>query len=209
MEGLDWAGSIAPWSRAGILGSALPDIPCERWRDVEASTGLTLLHYACWGDNRAAVAELLRHGLDVDAGDGALWRPAHHAIVHTQPGVLQVLCAAGADLRARTLLQTEPLEEAVLRILDVGVAGHACVVVLVANGARLATMDAFFCDSVKPWMVALEHGVLCCRAVVVALLGLKRRRGDAMRCLDRWLVREMAWAVWATRTNVTWQPRED
>ena len=55
--------------------------------------------------------------------------------------------------------------------------------------------------------MALEQGRMRCRAVILALLGLKRRRGDVLRQLDRWVVREeLAVAVWTTRADVAWQP---
>ena len=57
---------------------------------------------------------------------------------------------------------------------------------------------------ITPELEAFERGVLRCRAAVVVLLGLKRRRGDVMWALDRWVVRELCFALWATRTNVQW-----
>ncbi len=79
-----------------------------------------------------------------------------------------------------------------------------CAHVLVANGARLSTVSYTYRRFITPELVAFERGVLRCRAAVVVLLGLKRRRGDVMWALDRWVVRELCFALWATRTNVQW-----
>lgn len=71
-----------------------------------------------------------------------------------------------------------------------------------ANGVRLATAsDAVL---IEPWMRALEEGRLHCRRATVALLGIKRHRG-VLRRVDRFVVREIAWAVYATRQAVAWQ----
>lgn len=80
-----------------------------------------------------------------------------------------------------------------------------CVSVLLANGMRLRSVRDVRQLLITPEMEALERGVLRCRALAVALLGLKRRRGAAMRALDRFLVREMALACWCTRAEKPWQ----
>lgn len=44
-----------------------------------------------------------------------------------------------------------------------------------------------------------------CRAAVIAFIGLKRFRLRAqMACLDRWLMREVAFEVWRTRVDEAW-----
>lgn len=76
---------------------------------------------------------------------------------------------------------------------------------LVANGVRLATVSKGHKRLIQPWVESLEKGRLCCRAIVLALLGLKRRRTDVLCKVDRWIVRELAIAVYATRSDVQWQ----
>ena len=79
-----------------------------------------------------------------------------------------------------------------------------CVRVLVANGVRLSTVGERYYRDITLELEAFERGVLRCRAAVVVLLGLKLRRGDVMWALDRWVVRELCFAVWSTRSNSQW-----
>lgn len=82
-----------------------------------------------------------------------------------------------------------------------------CVRVLVANGVRLATVRNEYKERIEPWMVALENGRLCCRAVIVVLLGLKRSRGHVLKELDRFVVLKIAICTWTTRGDMLWQTK--
>lgn len=114
--------------------------------------------------------------------------------------VLEVLCAAGSDLRALCFDDNRSPMDIALRNNTT-----PCIRLLVANGVRLSSAGKLCRNRITPELWALERGVLCCRAAVLALLGLKRRRGDVLCNLDRWVVREVCFAVWATRTDKTWQ----
>lgn len=169
--------------------------------DGAGSYSWTLLHYAACGPNVAAVVALLAHGLDVNELDVAARTPAHVATsFFSQPRVLEVLCAAGAAVRTKNASRDALLD----RALD----HHAaeCARILVANGVRLSTVRKEHRARITPELVAFERGVLRCRAVVVVLLGLKKRRhGDVMRELDRFVVLEIAVCIWATRADKGWQ----
>lgn len=49
----------------------------------------------------AALVTRVVHGLDVNAFDGDGWRPVKLAAWLGRPRALEVLCAAGADMRAK------------------------------------------------------------------------------------------------------------
>lgn len=75
-------------------------LPREHWSERDEDD-YTLLHYACIGSNVATVVALLQSGL-VDVNGRSRWgnTPLLTA-VRAQPRVLEVLCAAGANMRAR------------------------------------------------------------------------------------------------------------
>lgn len=181
--------------------AVLEQLPRARWTE-QGPGGQMLLHSACEGNNVAAVATLLAHGVHVDAHTANSGCAAHYAALSSQPRVLELLCAAGADLRATSTAGYSPLDCALIHLP----CPDDCVRVLVANGSRLSDAGARYRGLITPELWAFERGVLSCRAVIVALLGIKRRRGDAMCALDRWVVREACYAVWATRTDKAWQP---
>lgn len=197
----DWDGAIRTVSQAGQLLELLQGVPRARWSE-RSRWSRTFLHYACQGNNAAATVLLLQEGLAVDVPDAEQWSPVHEATSRGQFAVLELLCAAGADLHARTASRKAPLEWA---IIDDEPGCARCARVLLVNGVRLATVRKVFHEHIKPWMVALEHGRLSCRAVIVVFLGLKRRRRDVMMGDDRFLVREIAFAIWVTRAEVKWQ----
>lgn len=197
---IPWASCVSA-GRTGQLAALLETIPREHWRD-RGDGGATLLHMACLGDV-VAVVRLIQHGLDVNAHAAAQWTPAHVAAFNGFPKGLEALCAAGAVLTSRTQGGLTPLEMALARL-----SGHAeCVRVLLANGVRLSSVSLKDQPHIASWMLAAEGARVCCRGAVVALLALKRRHhGAAMRALDRWVVREIGYAVWSMRANAKWAP---
>lgn len=184
-------GAMHDAAQRGLFVTFLHALPRERWAEEEED-GNTLLHYACRGNNSSAVVELLKQGLKVNAR--SMDERAHLASGNAQPRVLQLLFAAGADMRALDHGRFTPLDWAVdlPHWID-------CVRVLLSNGVRLASVHKNRQQHIQPWMVALEAGVLHCRAAVVTLLGIKRREWD------RFLVRELAFSLNATRADKGWQ----
>lgn len=205
MAPLEWRDLIAPASRAGMLHTVLggPRLPRERWQERDQD-GHTLLHYAGWGSNVAAAKTLVLHGISPESRNHRGWRPIHDAVYHGQADVVEVLCAVGADLHAGVLSANNALDLA-LRCSSRVPGARLCARVLVANGLRLDTVRTADADATVPGIVALDRGVLHCRAVAVVLLGLKRRRSHAMRALDRWVVREVTIECWTTRMHPSWQ----
>ena len=189
---IDWYALYGA-GRDGRLMELLVKLSPERWAE-RCKDGTTILHYACMGPNMAAAAMLLQSGLVVDTRDLSGWTSAHWAATYTQPRVLEVLCAAGADLRVRTRDGNAPINYA---LGNANADGGETVRVLVANGVRLSTVRESCRKYITPKLVEFEHGVLRCRAAVVALLRVKKA-GSLWRW-DKFLLKEVAYAVWATR----------
>lgn len=175
-------------------------LPRARWTERNPN-GWTLLHYACLGDNLAAVEALLAQGLDVNAqaSDGST--PACWASSHTQPQTLEVLCARGAALRAINHHNEAPLDLALLSSRCTG--ADDCVRVLLANGVRLNTALEDRHDLITPELAAFERGVLHCRAAVVAMLRVKR--AGKLSHWDKFLLALIARDMWMTRHMQEWQ----
>lgn len=195
-----WGGSLWTASKSGHLRAHLDTIPRERWLERNPDGQATLLHYACYGDNADAVAPLLAHGLFVDAPNAGNLQAVHEAACG-QPRVLEALVAAGAKLTSRTPSGSAPLDLALAH------GAFDCVCVLLANGVRLRCAREDYHFLITPEVELFEGAVLACRAATIVLLGLKRRRGDILRKLDRWVVREVALAIWCTRATSAWQAK--
>ena len=195
---IDWRAFDEAGKGGGFM-ELLAKLPRERWAERDEA-GFTLLHLACCGPNLAAVVALLQSGLvDVNARKRGGHMPAHFAAWRMQPRVLEVLCAAGADLRARDDRGLAPINYALMKAYK---DGSETVCVLVANGVRLSTVRDIRLHRL-PKLEAFEHGVLRCRAAVVAMLRVKRA-GKLVRW-DKFLLMEIAVAVWSSRYDKGWQ----
>lgn len=194
-----WYGSLWLAGKRGQFMEKLDALPRSRWLE-RGPREVTLLHIACLGDNLAAAAKLFSLGFDLNARDTNGWTPTHYAVRSKQPRLVELLCAAGANIRAASTVTGTPLQVALSECLP-------CAYVLVANGVRLSTVR--HTHSIIAPLAAFERGVLLCRSVAVAFLGLKRRRGDAMRALDRWVVKDLCVCIWATRAHRQWQAVND
>jgi len=196
---IDW-DIICYESRHGRLFNLLLKLPRECWAERD-KYGRTLLHYACHGPNVATVVALLRSGLlDVSTGSEAGWTPAHWAAWAVQACVLELLCAAGADLRARNEDGNAPIDFA---LMNARLDGGEIVRVLVANGVRLSTVHKSNLKYITPKLESFEQGVLRCRTAVVTILRVKHVAN--LWNWDKFLLKEIAFAVWATRYNDNWQ----
>lgn len=199
---LGWDSFMLPAREGRLLRFLRDHVPSSRWCERDKH-GCVLLHLACWGDNADVVEALIRCGLDVNTQEDLQETPAHWACVNGQSRVLEMLCAAGADLRARAIGAT-PLDVALENPrVEISHMVRQCVAVLVANGVRLSTAREQ--RNVTPTMVAFERGVLSCRSVTAALMSIKRRRVCQLAHVDKFLIREMALAIWATRRDQSWQ----
>lgn len=178
----------------------LENLPREDWND-RAPSGGTLLHFACLGPNIKASMLLIKSKL-FSANERDNWNntPAHFAAVHAFPSLIEILCAAGADLRALTRNGYAPIDEA-LGSMHMS-RSIICVHVLVANGVRLSTARETLISLITPELKAFERGVLKCRKAVVALIHLKK--AAKLWHVDKYLLREIGFAIWATRYDNKW-----
>lgn len=187
-DAFQWAG------KSGRILELLRRLPRESWAK-QNEDGRTLLHLACRGPNEVAVAELIQSGLvDVNAPDRWGHTAVHLSILWAHALALMMLCAAGANLRAREHFGYTPMDYALDGVRE---CGDDSVRVLVANGVRLEMACEQSRCRITPELAAFEQGVLRCRSAVAALLSVKRV-GNLWRW-DKFLLRELAYAMWATR----------
>ena len=180
--------------------SLLVKLPRERWAERNEHNH-ALLHFAYFGPNVEAAVALLRSGLvDVNARNTWGGTAVHSAAIWELPRMVEVLCAAGADLQARDKDGDTPIN-VTLRFAKQD--GGEPVRVLVANGVRLSTVREEYRFHITPELVAFERGVLRCRAAVVAMLRVKRA-GQLVRW-DKFLLVELALCIWSTRYDKGWQ----
>lgn len=166
--------------KAGCEGRLLAlireTIPREEW-----AADPNLLIYAALGPNLDAIQALISA---VPPGHHNLRGPMEAAIAYDQPEVLEVFCALGG-LSHHIIANDRPLIHIALR------KSLRCSHVLIANGTRVydEELTVFF----------FQKGVLGCRRAVCALLCAK----DACRLWrwDRFLLAEIALAVWSTRSS--------
>lgn len=206
-KALDWEHVVGPQAKAGLLMAFLDGLPRERWSERDWA-GSSLLHYACEGPNEDAVRALLEYGLDVNerGSAGGQWAPAHCAAANGNVGVLLTLICNGADLRLGNFRGDTALALALLHPERHGTGD--CAIWLMASGARLRDLPSTCRDYILPHYSAFERGLLRCRQVVVALLHVKRVGGLAR--WDKFLLKEIALCVWATRvfSTMAWQQDE-
>ena len=194
---MEW-GDLYREGQLGQLMELLSTLPRERWAERN-NYGSTFLHYVCCGPNMSAVVALVQSGLvDVNARSIRGSTPAHYAASHMQHRALEVLCATGADLRARDTDGYAPIDNAICANSK-----GETVRVLVANGVRLSTVREDRRSYITPELEAFERGVLRCRSVTVALLRVKKAAN--LWRWDKFLLKEVAIAVWATRYEEEWQ----
>lgn len=198
-EEIDWGAVREEGVRGRLLPHLRAHVPPQRWGDRNGC-GMTLLHYAAFfGDEAATAALLCQPGVDMDTCDFSRTSCAQYVAISGHVRVLLLLLAAGADGGRRHTLLERALVQGNGR-------SRECVRALLANGVRLRSVGTPHRGAIAPWMEALDRGVLACRAATLALLVVKRRRAVLMRTLDRFVVREIAVALWGTRTAREWEP---
>lgn len=175
-------------------------VPKELWL-VGDSAGRSLLYEACRIGDIRAVAMLVQAGANINARwhekDWSSQRPIETAIVYGRSELVEWLCAAGVHLCPRALCMDSPLDIALYRrVIE-------CARILISNGMRLrdAKYGTFSIDELR----LFEKGVLRCRSMAAVMMGVKKHRGARLQHVDRFLIREMALAVWVTRKDDEWQ----
>ena len=201
---IDWR-VVSYASYQGSLIHLLAQIPVELWSmRSDFRFHETLLHNACRGPNAMAVAVLIQSRMvDVNACDDMMWTAAHLAVAREQHIALEMLCAAGADLRCLDHQLHSPVDHAIGHLPTNNLDIHPIMRVFLANGVRLSTLNKHYVKNITPAMRLFESGILRCRQAVIAMLRLKK--AAQLWHMDRFLIREIGFAIWATRYNTIWQ----
>lgn len=181
-------GSIADYASRGRLVEALQLIPRSKWTHADAE-GNSLLHYACRGKNRAAVALLLAYGLDANARNVYGDMPLHVAARSNVADAVDLLIAAGASVRMLNRQLESPLDVASAEWVDGSVRFS-----LIRENARLIGNQ----HDQGP-AGAEEEVVLQCRADCVALFYCVKKKST-----DSELARRVALELWTVRGSEDW-----
>ena len=186
--------------RKGRLLELLAKLPRKRWAERDEDD-YTLLQCACVGSNLDALKILVQSRLlDINARDDEGYTATHVASLFLQPCLLELLCAAGADLGVCSKDGNAPIDLAIKYEHE---DGGETMRVLLANGVRLRTLREKRRRRITRDMIAFECGVIRCRSAATALLRVKKV-GNLWRW-DKFLLREMAYALWSTRYGEEWQ----
>ena len=140
----------------------------------------------------AAVILVQSKLVDVNTRNDYGKTPLHLAVSWNRPRMVEAMCA---------LCEFDSVHLGYA--LWSSVNGFESARVLIANGARLGAVSDYYTSYITPKLEAFELAVLRCRSAVVALLHVKRV-GELWRW-DKFLLRELAYAVWATRCEEAWQ----
>lgn len=189
-------GSIADYAQQGKLMEAIFLLPREYWNQIDVNGG-TLLHYACIGNNRKAVAFLLNLGFDVNARDRFGNMPLHIAALFNVSDSIDLLLAAGASVRMNNQDLKTPIEIAREEWKD------AVSEELVYENVRLIGRQA---DQAQ--LSAFEEVILQCRSVIAAFCVCAKKKG-----WDAQLRIQVAISIWSCRRDACWNfmmgPRQD
>lgn len=198
---IDWPYCYSQ-ARKGKLRKVIEKkIPREHWKDISLHGECNLLHVACEERseiNLDAIALLLAHGVNPNQRQSPFGQVAlSYTVLDKNHRATELLCAAGADAHIRGgapyVLNDSPFQLAFNDI--VGDTAN----VLLANGYRICSLpfSPKYCfQSHRDF----ERGILACRSAFAALLLVKRKHPN-MAHVDRFLMREIALAVWATRSE--------
>jgi hypothetical protein len=187
---LDWE-QVGRHVASGTLDMFLDTISQANWY-IHDEYGASLLHVACYGNNSRAIIKLAAYGLDINEirptanSHDYIFTPAGLCILYNNCFSLRILCKLGANLHA------EMLAECISR------QRYACAKILIAHGMRLSKLQNYVAPN---FLKQYEERVVRCRAVVLTLLGIKRRRVPQLAHVDKFLIRFLALEIWSARGN--------
>lgn len=190
----EWRDVFTAGQKHQLL-SLLHQWPVSRWSE-EVQSGLYPVHVAALYGDVLALEALLEH-VPPDLLTPQGWSPLHYAAHGRWAKCVMALLRAGAD---PCLLADErtPWDRAVSSGDKMAIKA-----MMVLRGMRLTEVRVADRGAIAPWMWAIE-GQANCRQVACVLLGLKRRRGNVLRLIDRFVVRQLAQCIWCTRADPAW-----
>lgn len=196
---IDW-DVVDDMTNRDLLAEYLLQLPRQLWSERDFMDRNFFGYARCGSNEEAIVALIASKAIDLNAYAQGKNAPLHLAAACNLPRAIELLCAAGANVHVRDGGGRTPLDRA---LAETSWYGDTNVRVLLANGVRLSTVAVVSRCGITPELVAFERGVLRCRSAAVALMRV-RRAGKLVRW-DKFLLREMAIAVWATRYSKEWQ----
>lgn len=157
------------------------------------------LYTACKNGDAKTAQALLASGSDPNASNELGWTSVHITCdISKSSTILNLLCAAGANLRIQTLYGYAPMDYLLDCSDEDKAVALACIRILIANGVRLSTVTFPRCmRSITDEMRSFEAGIIRCRSAVAVILKVK----DLGRLFhwDRFLLAYIALQVWAAR----------
>ena len=187
----------------------LAQVPREYWSERQPRYGDTLLHIACrHGDIYSILTLLSNKMVNVNATTNLGGTPLHWIIADggymlfkahgKQRRIAEILLASGANARILTRQGYSPLDYS----LSFYTKHEEVTQTLLANGSRLSTVHPHNLHRITHEMREFERGVLRCRSATVAFIRLKKA---ANWFVDKYLIREIAICIWATRYEKEWR----
>lgn len=204
-KSIDWQ-EVLRISKQGGLGKLLKEIPTSPWNEESDHHGWSLIHFVCahFG-NVDALVTLVKSGCNVEKRSFA-----GNTLLHLSddPKVIEVLCAVGADLLSKGDLNRTRLDYEAEKKWSKPIPCYATTKILMSNGVRLKTLTRV--KQYPQHLVSFEQGILKCISVIVTILGLKKRQIPLLVRLDRFLIKkELAVAIWTTRSEEQWSEKEE
>ena len=156
--------------------------------------GKTLVHYASRSDkNISALIMLYNAGVDIHRETFDGWTALTVALNWKSKRSLEILIALNVPM-IHSFMRSSSSP------FHIALQDDFCVDVFLSNGIRLSSVVQEYRHYITSNHIKFEQGVMCCRDIVVTLLGLKRFR-KILPKLDRFLIQqELAVAVWSTRS---------
>lgn len=190
---MDW-NRVLHHAQANTLYEFLLSIPKSQWFERDPSDGETFLHFATRGHNQKAAVLLIKNGLDVNLCSTNGCTAAHLAARYDKPRVIELLCAANANMHTKS-----NSDFTVLNYLDHLLDPDSnCFRILIANGMRVKETQGA--------RLVFQCGVLNARRAVVAMLYLfKTYKTILSRIGCKYMMKELAVAIWTTRCEEEWQ----
>jgi hypothetical protein len=174
-------------------------VPREEW-NCTTQNGYNYLHFACVGDNVDAVKLLFKSGVSPDSETEGGIRSLIILLIEAHfrheyhKKMLELFCAAGVSFHCEDIVGRNPLQ--------ISYAFPSLSKILIANGMRIDQKDIF---KTPLELFTFQKAVLKCRTAVVAMLRVKRVA--KLWNWDKFLLKEIGYAIWATRYDENWEEK--
>lgn len=181
-------------------------IPKRLWH-TRSKSNLSLLDFSCTKGDEVSTIKLLATCQDFNTN---LYLSRYASIVTPyQPRLLQLFIACGFNGHfpgtdsTFSYIWSFAYINGVLHWPSMISRCESCLHLLISNGVRLKNEEKHV--KVEKFRI-FQEGVICCRDVLIVLLGLKKRQHVLLKRLDRFLIKQvLAVEIWATRCNDNWQ----